>query len=119
MTKKVKKIIWYSRHDILKSQCEELKRIFGEEIEIMKDPKPFSSAEEAVKRFRESGADEMVVVAPLSVISHMCNQGIRPLWAEMKQVPIDQAEVIDKNRGYKFIKFRRVKRLALEFEDIK
>lgn len=62
--------------------------------------------------------DEMVVVAPLSVISHICNQGIRPLWAEMKQVPIDQAEVIDKNQGYKFIKFRRVKRLALEFEDI-
>ena len=41
----MEKIIWFSRHEPLKSQITELKRLFGEETEIIQDPKPFSSAE--------------------------------------------------------------------------
>lgn len=41
-----KKIIWFSRHEPLKSQITELKRLFGNDVKIVKDSKPFSSAEE-------------------------------------------------------------------------
>lgn len=114
----MKKIIWFSRHDILPSQVAELKRLFGDDVQIMRDPNPFSNADEVVERFKMLGADEMVIVAPLSVISALCDRGIKPLHAEMKEVPLEQAEVVAKNRGYQFVRFRRIKRVVLEFEDI-
>lgn len=114
----MKKIVWFSRHPALPSQVQELKRIFGEDIEIIPDPKPFSNAEDIVRRFRAVSGDEMVVVAPLSVLGRLCDLGIKPLWAEMQEVPPEEAEVVTNGRGYRFVRFRRVKRLALEFEDV-
>lgn len=111
------RIIWFSRHNPLPSQIAELKKIFGDDVEIVQDPEPFSSAEDVVERFLKSGAYEMVIVAPLSVIGKICEYGIKPLWAEMQQVDPSEAEVIVSGRGYKFVRFRRVKRLNLEFED--
>jgi len=113
----MKKVVWFSRHDPLPSQVVELHRLFGE-VEIVQDPNPFNSAEDIMARFRAIGGDEMVVVAPLSVMGRLCDLGIRPLWAEMERVPEDQAEVIASGRGYRFVRFRRVKRLALEFEEV-
>lgn len=112
-----KKIIWFSRHPAIPKQVGELKRLFGE-IEVIQDPKPFANADDVIKRYKKMGGDEMVIVAPLSVIGAICKKGIKPLWAEMEQVPADQADVNANGRGYKFIKFRRVKRLVLEFEDV-
>ncbi len=113
-----KKIIWFSRHPAIPKQVGELKRLFGEDIEVIQDPKPFANADDVIKRYKKMGGDEMVIVAPLSVIDAICKKGIKPLWAEMEQVPADQADVNANGRGYKFIKFRRVKRLVLEFEDV-
>lgn len=112
------RIIWFSRHPALPSQVAELRRVFGEDVELLQDPNPFSSAEEVVRRFRSLGGDDMVVVAPLSVLGRLCDLGLKPLWAEMEQVPPEQAEVIAAGRGYRFIRFRRVKRLVLEFEEV-
>lgn len=112
-----KKIIWFSRHEPLESQITELKRLFGEETEIIQDPKPFSSAEEVVKRYKEMNGDDMVVVAPLSVLGRLCQLGIKPLWADMEVVGLEEAEVIAAGRGYKFKEFKRVKKLVLEFEN--
>jgi hypothetical protein len=112
------RIVWFSRHEPIPSQIAELKRLFGDDIEIIQDPKPFSSAEEIVERFRTMEGDEMVVVAPLSVMGRLCDLGIKPLWAEMEQVPVEEAEVIANGRGYRFVRFRRVKRLSLEFEEV-
>lgn len=112
------RIIWFSRHLPLQRQIQELKRLFGEDVQIIQDPRPFSNAEDIIQRFRKMEGDEMVVVAPLSVLGKLCELGLKPLWAEMQQVSPDQAEVIVNGRGYRFVKFRRIKRLALEFEDI-
>jgi hypothetical protein len=90
----------------------------GGDVEIITDPKPFATADDIIRRFRASGAIEMVVVAPLSVIGVICDRGLRPLWAEMEVVSKKDAEVVASGRGYKFIRFRRVKRLVLEFEEI-
>ena len=113
-----KKIVWFSRHAILPSQEQELKRLFGEDVKIFRDPNPFSSAEEIMHRFKWVGADEMVVVAPLSVMSRLCDLGLKPLWAEMKTCAPEDAEVEAAGRHYRFIRFRRVKRMVMEFEDV-
>jgi len=114
----VKRILWLSQHAPLTPQIAELQRLFGE-IEILRDVNPFFSAEEILRRFREGGYDEMVVVAPLSVIARLCELGLRPLWAEMEQVyERRQADVSAKGRHYRFVRFRRIKAVRLEFEEL-
>ncbi|MGB9661364.1 MAG: hypothetical protein ACPL5F_05015 [Moorellaceae bacterium] len=113
-----KKVVWFSRHDPLPSQVTELRRLFGPDVQIVQDPKPFSNAEDIVTRFKAAGGDEMVVVAPLSVLGRLVDLDIKPLWAEMEQVPPEQAEVSAAGRHYRFVRFRRVKRLTLEFEEV-
>jgi len=113
-----KKILWLSRHDPLKSQRRELENLFGE-ILLLQDSNPFSNAREILKRFREGGFDEIVAVAPLSVIAHLTEFGIKPIWAEMKQVKNDgSAEVVTKERYYRFVCFKRIKSVRMEFEEI-
>jgi len=111
-------VVWFSRHPILLSQHQELKRLFGEDVMILQDPNPFDSAEDIIARFRSANADEMVVVAPLSVMGKLCDLGLNPLWAEMKICAPEEAEVEAAGRYYRFTRFKRVKRLVLEFEDV-
>jgi hypothetical protein len=117
----MKKILWLSRHKPLPAQIAELERIFGH-ITVITDPKPFSSAEEIVARFRTGGYDEMVVVAPLSVIARLTEMGIKPLWAEMRQIPspgLDPSREVEANgRWYRFERFRRISRVQIVFEDV-
>jgi len=122
------KILWLSRHLPLEAQVRELRRRFGEETVIVQDEKPFSSAEEIVQRMKDGGFDEIVTVAPLSVIAKLTELGIKPLWAEMQDVRFME----DKNfnpesdvllpgppvRHFRFIGFRRVKRVGMEFEEV-
>lgn len=112
-----KRVVWFSRHKPLESQIIELKRLFGEDVEIIQDPKPFSNAEEIMKRYKEMNGDDMVVVAPLSVLGKLCQLCIKPLWADMELVNEKDAEVFAGGRGYRFKEFKRVKKLVLEFED--
>jgi len=115
----MKKVYWLSRHEPLKSQISELKRLFGDDVEIIQDPQPFSSADDIIERFRASGADELLVVAPLSVIAQLVQRGIKPLWAEMAVVssPKD-AEVEVAGRYYRFVRFRRVSAIQIVFEEV-
>lgn len=114
--KEIKKIIWFSRHEPLESQIKELERLFGK-VEIIRDPEPFSSAEDVLERYKKMGGYDLVVVAPMSVLGRLCALGVKPLWADMEVVDLKDAEVIAAGRGYRFRKFERVKRLILEFED--
>ena len=113
-----KKILWLSRHNPLPSQISELKRIFGKDVEVVIDPQPFDNAEDIALRFKNGGYDEMVVVAPLSVIQRLTELGIKPLWAEMKRVSKEEAETSVSGRYYKFIKFKRIKGIKIEFEEL-
>lgn len=113
----MKRFLWVSQHPYLPSQLAELKRLYGE-VEIVMDPRPFSSAEDIVARYRSGNYDEMVAVAPLSVLGKLVELGIKPLWADMQLVPQSQAEVSAKGRGYRFVRFRRITALNLVFEDL-
>ncbi|MCR4280042.1 MAG: hypothetical protein NUV82_01295 [Candidatus Komeilibacteria bacterium] len=114
----MKRICWFSRHRPLECQKEALKKMFGSEVQIVQDPQPFSSAEEISKRYRAGNFDDMVIVAPLSVLAKLVELGIKPLWCQMDVTESRQESDLTYNgRHYKFNRFRRVKMVHVEFED--
>lgn len=115
----VKKVLWMSRHAPHSRQVEALREMFGKDTVIDQEARPFDDARQIAKRFREGGYDDMVIVAPLSVIAVLCNEGIKMLWSEAVEEN-DQTKVEFRGaraQGFRFIRFRRIKRVALEFED--
>lgn len=112
-------VLWVSRHTPLRSQVTELRRLFGPDTTVEQDNRPFDSAEEIARRYREGGYDDLVVVAPLSVLDHLCRMGLRPLWAEMvEEGDPAKVEVRARGAGYRFDRFRRVKRVTVEYEEL-
>lgn len=114
-----KKILWMSRHKPHTKQVEALRVLFGQDVLIEQESRPFNDARDIAKRFREGKYDDMVVVAPLSVIAVLCGEGIKPLWSE--SIEENDPSKIDfrgaRNQGFRFDRFRRISRVALEFED--
>lgn len=112
------RILWVSRHMPLPSQIAELKRLYGENTEIVPDPNPFDNAEEIAERAK--GYDDVVVVAPLSVIALLVTKyGVEPLWAEMQRVSDPaQAEVSLNGRHFRFKRFRRIVAVTITYEDV-
>ncbi|OGH73882.1 MAG: hypothetical protein A3C90_04635 [Candidatus Magasanikbacteria bacterium RIFCSPHIGHO2_02_FULL_51_14] len=115
----MKRILWMSRHTPTERQISELARYLGDEVEVEQEPRPFDDARQIVRRFRQGGYDEMVIVAPLSVIAVVCTEGVKPLWSEAGEEN-DPAKIEfrgARGQGYRFVRFRRIMRVALEFED--
>lgn len=113
------RIVWMSRHHPTKRQRAVLGLLFPFHTLIL-DNRAFDSAETIITRFHEWHADEMVVVAPLTVVRELVRRGIFPLWAEMKQVAADnrEAEVHYSGRHYKFVRFHRVRDVRFVLEDV-
>lgn len=114
-----KKILWMSRHAPHRRQVEELQQRYGQDTVVEQESRPFDDARQIAKRFLDGGYDDMVIVAPLSVIQVLCNEGIKMLWSEATEE--NDADKIEfrgaRGQGYRFVRFRRIKRVALEFED--
>ena len=108
-----------SRHKPHHRQIEALREIFGENTIVEQESRPFDDARRIASRFREGDYDDMVIVAPLSVIQVLCNEDIKMLWSEA--VEENDPTKIEfrgaRGQGYRFVRFRRIKRVALEFED--
>lgn len=113
-----KKIMWFSRHMPTESQMSELKRLFGGDVKVIIDTLPYINAESIVDRFNEYNADDLIVVAPLSVISSLTRCGIKPIWANMELVGEDEAEVTMSGRYWRFKGFKRVNRVYIDFEEV-
>lgn len=113
------KIMWLSRHKPTKRQIAELQRLFGP-VAIEWDNRRFSGADDIVERFRETKADEMVLVGPLTLFRELVKRGIKPLYATMEQVKngSPETEVQYRGRSYKFVDFKRVVALNLVLEPI-
>lgn len=112
-----KKILWVSRHTPTLSQIQELKARYGEDVIVENFGRWVSSAEEIAERFRQGSYDDLVVVAPLFVLAHLCDLGCKPLWAQMVRGDPQKSEVVANGRGYSFVKFRRIKKVEIQFED--
>lgn len=111
------RVVWLSRHKPLGKQARELERLFGP-VELIHDPESFTTADKIVEKFRKSGADEMVIVAPLSVIDQLVQRGIRPLYAEMTQVHEGQYDVDVNGRKFIFQRFTRIVGIKVEKEEL-
>ncbi len=115
----MKKILWVSRHSMHGIQMGALRRMFGKDVKVVQDTQPFDSAENIVRRVREGGYDDVIVVAPYSVLTRMVDLGLRPLWSEAEVVEdLSQADWKVKDRYYRFVRFKRVRRLVMEFDDL-
>ena len=79
---------------------------------------------EVVVEGKAAGADEVVVVAPLSVIQRLVELGLRPLWAEMEAIEaageLDPEREVDApgGRRYRFRRFRRIVGVKIQFEEV-
>lgn len=115
----MKRILWVSQHQMHPVQLGALRRLFGQDVQVTADPRPFSSAEDIIQRYRQGGYDDLIVVAPLSVLARMVDLGVRPLWSEAELVnDPSKSDWSVKNRYYRFVCFQRVERLVLEFEPL-
>lgn len=112
------RVLWLSRHDPLPRQIDALRRLYGDDVEVVQDVSPFRGADDIVERIRRGGYDDVLVVAPLSVIHQLTQRGIYPLWAEMERVDDPRlAEVVEGERMYRFVALRRIRELRLIFEE--
>jgi len=121
----MKKILWHSEHQPIQIQVDELKKIFGE-IEIIQpkirptNQRGYLSAEKIVEEFKLGGYDEIVMVAPLSVIEKVIELGVRPLKARVKQLPSPfGADFEWRGRYFKFLGIERVLRIEVVTELLK
>lgn len=112
-------ILWLSRHRPSPRQLAELKRLFPGCL-VKEDRRTFVNADTIVERFHKSGAAEMVVVAPLSFVRELVRRGLHPIWAEMRQIArgSPNADSYYNGRSYRFIKFRRIRKVTVELEEI-
>lgn len=111
------RICWFSRHDPLPSQEAELKRIYGD-VEVLHITDAYRSGNDIARQYQKLKGDEMVLVAPLSVIRHVCMKGIYPLWADMQSVSEAEAETSENGRHYRFNKFQRCTGIDIHLEDV-
>ena len=115
----MKRIIWISQHQMHPVLWPALRRMFGDDVQVQEDPRPFDNAENIVRRVQEGGYDDCIVVAPYSVLDRMCALGLRPMWCEAEQVwDRSLSDWSVKGRMYRFLGFKRVERLVLELEDL-
>ena len=113
------KILWLSKHKPLPREIGELQRLFGEGTTVHTDMDPFTTADSIVEQFKQGGYGEIVAVAPLSVLQKLVDRGVRPIWAEMQEVGDRRmADLEYRGRLLRFVKFKRVTGLTLEFEEI-
>ena len=113
------KLLWLSEnHKPLPVQKEWLRRRFGE-VEIFEDVNSFKNAREIKRRYDAGGYDEILVVAPLSVIDHLCRLGIKPLYAEMKEVKkFEKWDLVYNGRYYRFITIKRIAGIEIKFVEV-
>lgn len=118
------RIIWFSRHQPTERQRTQLQSIFGQ-ISLEHDTHAFDNAAEVVARFKASGADEMVIVAPDAVLRAIIRCGINPIHARMEQVTSRHPERevtirprLGRPRFYRHVRFERVKAAELTTEPL-
>lgn len=119
----MKKILWLSKHRPLDSQREELKALYGQDCQIVIDQEPFRSVEDIIDRIEKAKADDIVLMAPLTMCRKLLELGIQPLYAEMRRTLLSRAEVVKHRRdgsspGYEFVKFLRLTNIEVNYEDV-
>lgn len=116
------KIAWFSKHQPLGAQRKALRDMFGPH-ELIVDGDMFGNAADIISRYKRMNADEMVLVAPFTVIKLICEQDIYPLWADMENISPPQKPdwyrmVKVNGRWQKFNRFIRAVGVDFNFVDV-
>lgn len=113
----MKKLLWLSRHTPLPVQKAAAQKLGF--TEIVHDPRSFGDYREVARRIKSSGCDDVVIVAPLSLLQLLVErEGIRPLWAEMVEVGNGPADLEYGGKRYRFAGYKRVVGVKLILEDV-
>ena len=111
------KILWVSRHPILEVEVRWLEDRFGE-IKI-DQISSFGPAEELIEKFKKGGYDEILVIAPLTVIRKICEAGIHPLWIQAEEASdSNEADFTYRGKHYRFVEIRRIRGIKVELEEV-
>ena len=100
-----KKVLWISHHSPLQVQKEELERLLGSPVEIIRGPG--INDEQIMDLIDSVQPDEIVVVLPYSVIYRINKRGIYPLYPEMVETGNGDYDLVYRGRKLKFTGFSR------------
>lgn len=115
----MKHVLWLSRHSPLREQVSGLQRLYGNDVVVAVDNNLAYSPALTIKAvYEKEGYDDMVIVAPLSVIARITELGIHPLWADMQQVKSGQYDLCYNGRKMRFGGFKRIKNVEIIFEEV-
>jgi len=106
---------------MLEFQRPILQKIFGKDMVLIQrtGTDVYMSAEKIVEMMRREKFDEIIMVAPFSVMAKVIELGVRPIKADVIEVKDSHEATFSYNgRHYKFLKFVRVMRLELVTEDL-
>lgn len=119
MSNHKRRLLWVSRHAPTIRQRAELRRLFGPHSLII-SPSPFEGADSIVARMHQHSCDDLILVAPFTVVRALCERNIRPIWAEMREVPLGspRADCTNNGRAYRFIRFLRITSVSIHTEPI-
>ncbi len=103
----MKKVLWLSRHHPDEVKEQELQRVFGE-VCVTVDDRPLSrdGTNDVLGRMQSGWFDEVVLVAPTSILDGLCRKGVFPLWPKMSD-----------DRGT-FLGFDRICEIRKNFEEV-
>lgn len=92
--------------------------------ELVIDTAVFDSVDAIISRFRAANADELVLVAPWTLIRRLIKHGVKPIYAQMQQIPCRRADVEvtlgspKRPRCYRFVQFMRCENVSLQLTTI-
>ncbi len=88
------RILWLNRHRPKQEQVKALKDYFGD-VEVVErvigfDTDPSVGIDQIQEVMRETNADEIVAVVPITHVAELTRRGIYPLRAIMKREPLQE-----------------------------
>src|SRR2546422_2595393 len=117
-------ILCLSRHEPITAQQDELERLFPRHT-LRLDSQAFADVDDILRRIQRCRADEVVIVAPLTLTAKLLERGIRPLWPDMREVPQASAKAhpdscipAPRGRWMEFTGFRRLVSIEMQFEEL-
>ena len=84
-------ILWLSRHEPITAQQDELERLFPRHT-LRLDSQAFAEVDDILRRIQRCRADEVVIVAPLTLTAKLLERDIRPLWPDMLEGATSKCE---------------------------
>jgi len=106
-------VLWLSRHDPTEQQITELEEKLGKPLQIFQIDKRVATVSEIIELMNRYMCTEIVAVLPISMLSQLLKQGVKPIRAVMKydpELPPDQEP--------EFQKFVRVVKVEIIEQDL-